>query len=337
MKNKFKFTALIVLFLNLFTQVRCTLVLTESNTVNGTDSVLFLIESGVKLSDIVDLLTSEDILLENDRRIFTRYIIETGIDRNVRWGYYYFYKPTNPESLVEILRKGPVLNLVTIQEGLTVEQVASILKYKASCDSGEFVTLCYESAFIAEVLGKYYDNPENIKTLEGFLFPSSYDFGFGVKPSEAIGIMTVKYFQIEESLKMDNHQSDLNVYEVLILASLIEKEAKIDEERSVIASVYLNRLSKNMLLQCDATILYALGKHKEKVLLSDLEIDSPYNTYKYQGLPPGPICNPGEASLKAAWNPANTSYIYYVAKSDGRHIFSRTYQEHIRATNSVRR
>jgi len=335
-KNKFKVTIFIVLFVSLFTQINCTLIETESNTVNGTDSVLYLIESGVKLSEIVDSLIYKDILLKNDRKFFTRYIIETGLDRNVRWGYYYFYKPTNPESLVEIFRKGPILNLVTIQEGLTVKQIASILKHRASCDSVEFVTLCNDPEFIDEVLSKYYDDTENIKTLEGFLFPSSYDFGFGIQPSEAIEIMTAKYFQIEEGLKMDDHQSNLNIYEVLILASLIEKEAKIDEERPVIASVYLNRLSKNMLLQCDATVLYALGKHKDKVLLSDLEIDSPYNTYKYQGLPPSPICNPGEASLRAAWNPANTSYIYYVAKSDGGHIFSRTYQEHVRATNSVR-
>ena len=112
---------------------------------------------------------------------------------------------------------------------------------------------------------------------------------------------------------------------------MIEREARLDSERKIIAGVIYNRLSKNMPLQIDATVVYALGRHKEMVTYKDLEIDSPYNTYKYAGIPPGPISCPGKASLEAALNPAQHSYYYYVAKGDGSHYFSKTYAEHLQA------
>ncbi len=125
----------------------------------------------------------------------------------------------------------------------------------------------------------------------------------------------------------------MNVKEIITLASIIEREAKLDRERPIISSVFHNRLKKNKLLQSCATVQYALGERKEDLTLKDLEIDSPYNTYKHLGLPPSPIASPGKASIEAALFPEDTDYLYFVAKGDGSHIFSKTYSEHLNAKN----
>jgi UPF0755 protein len=134
--------------------------------------------------------------------------------------------------------------------------------------------------------------------------------------------------QVVEGLRDQIHANDLPLDKIIILASLIEREARVPEDRPLISAVIRNRLQRHMLLQIDASVLYALGHHKEQVLLTDLKVDSPYNTYRYAGLPPGPICSPGLDSIKAALNPARVNYLYYVARPDGRHIFSTTLSEH---------
>lgn len=121
------------------------------------------------------------------------------------------------------------------------------------------------------------------------------------------------------------------------MASLIESEAMLDSERPIISAVYHSRLKIRMRLQCDPTVIYALGGINRRLYYKDLEIDSPYNTYKYYGLPPGPICSPGKASLEAAVNPASVDYLYFVAKGDGSHVFSRTNDEHVNAKNRIKR
>ncbi|MGC9366045.1 MAG: endolytic transglycosylase MltG [bacterium] len=314
----------------------CSLCPLKSNTENGSDSLLFFIPPGSSISEISDSLINRGILIETDKKFFLKTLIADSVDRNLRWGHYYFYLPTNPDSLVSILKQGPIQSLVTIPEGLTIKQIASILQKQANCDSAEVVRLCYSSEFISSLLYEQFENLAQIKSLEGFIFPSSYNFGFGIDPQEALEIMVNKYFEIESEIAPVRHPHGLSRYETLILASLIEKEARFDSEREIIASVYLNRLNRDMPLQCDATVLYALGTHKDKLLFKDLEINSPYNTYMYKGLPPGPIANPGRISLLAAWQPAETDYLYYVAKPDGYHIFSTNYRSHINATNSVR-
>lgn len=303
----------------------------KSNTKNGNDSTLFFIHSGSSVNEIIDSLISNKILLETDKKIFRDLLIRNGIDRNIKWGHYYFYLPTNPESLISMINKSSIQNFVTIPEGLSIEQIANILQEKAGCDSSEFVNLCKDREFIKEILKNTSFDITEIYTLEGFLFPSSYNFGFGITPKEAIEKMIEQFNSIDFIV-----YNNLDKYKTLILASLIEKEAMFDNERSRISSVYINRIKKGMLLQCDATVLYALGYHKKTLLYKDLEIDSPYNTYKYYGFPPTPICNPGEKSIIAAINPEDSEYLYYVAKADGYHIFSKNYSDHINAVRSVR-
>lgn len=306
----------------------------ESSTVNGTDSTVFFIESGSSVKSIIENLEDSGILLSKDRRYFIRALVKNGSDRNIKSGNYILCVPSNPESIAQVLRKGPVHNFVTIPEGLTIEEVAHILQSEASCDSEKFVAICKNPEFISKIFKSYGLDFYPI-SLEGFLFPSSYDFGFGVTPENAAKEMTLLHFKVTDSIEK-RQDTGLGRYESIILASLIEEEAKVDEERSLIASVYINRLRIGMPLQCDATVLYSLGEHRGRLLFKDLEIESPYNTYKNIGLPPTPICNPGKKSIEAAFNPSLTDYLYYVAKDDGTHIFSKTYSEHIRAINIVR-
>ncbi|MBN1150885.1 endolytic transglycosylase MltG [candidate division WOR-3 bacterium] len=306
----------------------------ESSTVNGADSAVFVIESGSSVKEIADNMEKAGILLSEDRRYFLRALVRDGDDRYIKSGNYVLPVPSNPESLALALKKGPVRNFVTIPEGLTIEEVAHTLKSEASCDSGQFVGICKNPEFVSNIFESYGYEFRPV-SLEGFLYPSSYDFGFGVTPEKAAQEMIFLHFKVTDSIEK-NAETGLDGYESVILASMIEKEAKADQERSLIASVYINRLRIGMPLQCDATVLYALGGHRERLLFKDLEIDSPYNTYRNTGLPPTPICSPGKKSIEAAFNPSHTDYLYYVAKDDGTHIFSKTYSEHIKAVNSVR-
>ena len=166
-------------------------------------------------------------------------------------------------------------------------------------------------------------------TLEGYLFPDTYAFPLGTTARQAVHEM-VKRFEREWKPEWNAQLTTLalNRNDIVTLASIIEKEAKRPEERPVISAVYHNRLRKRMLLQADPTVQFALGRHTARVLYKDLEVNSPYNTYKYAGLPPGPIASPGGPSLVAALFPANVSYLYFVADSDGHHEFRTTLAEH---------
>ncbi|MBN1620881.1 endolytic transglycosylase MltG [candidate division WOR-3 bacterium] len=333
-KTRLDFPLLLSAFL-LSSAISCSLPFSgKSSTVDGKDTALFRIKSGSSVNSMMDEMEKEGILLKSDRKYFYRFIIDIKADRSISSGNYLFPVPSNPESLAQRIKRGPVRRYVTIPEGLTIEETASILSQKADCDSILFTKLCRDSVFISSVL-PLETFPKPPLSLEGFLFPSSYDFGFGTGPQRAIEDMISLHFIVTDSL--NNPDKDiLTYYEIIVLASLIEKEAKIDSERSLISSVYMNRLAADMPLQCDATVLYALGGHKEKVYFSDLEVVSPYNTYMHKGLPPGPICSPGKKSIEAAMNPDRTSFLYYVARNDGSHVFSATYAEHVKAVNESR-
>lgn len=175
------------------------------------------------------------------------------------------------------------------------------------------------------------------KSLEGFLFPDTYHFVKGVTAEQIVAKM-LERFQVTcvQAYRTSPPADGRSLSEVLILASLVEAEAKVPAERPTIAGVYMNRLERGMLLQCDATVLYAHGERLKRVLYRDLEINSPYNTYRYPGLPPGPICNPGLDSFKAALHPRRSDYLYYVARGDGSHVFTRTLAEHNAAIRRIR-
>jgi UPF0755 protein len=223
------------------------------------------------------------------------------------------------------------VNTITIPEGFALAQIVPLLAQTLSVPVDSVNAAVADTAMINR-LGVRAAN------LEGYLFPDTYAFPDGTRARDAV-LEMVKRFEREWKPEWNQRLTQLGLdrHQVVTLASIVEREAKIPAERPVIAGVYLNRLGKNMLLQADPTVQYARRQHTARVLLKDLEIDSPYNTYKYPGLPPGPIASPGGPSLVAALYPANVPFLYFVAAPDGHHEFRKTLEEHEQAVRSVRK
>ncbi len=235
--------------------------------------------------------------------------------------------------LAELSKAQPLSRNATFPEGVTLRQVCDILGNAQVTDIRKFEKL-------VSTQGKTVDKdlPNN---LEGYLFPDTYEFAWEPTPLEVARQMTGQFHKVVDPM-WRNYQkkAPLSLKETVILASLVEREAQVPQERPLIAGVYINRLKKGMRLECDATIQYALGSQKPYLTLKDLELESPYNTYKHEGLPPGPIANPGKSSLEAAMHPEPSNYLFYVrndVKNDGSHIFSRTFEEHNDAIRQYQR
>ena len=212
-----------------------------------------------------------------------------------------------------------------------MRQIAGILKRRIDIDSLEFLRLATDRRF-ANSVGIGASN------LEGYLFPDTYKLSWGTTPNGVARVMVEQFNRtFTDSLSKRAEEIDLSLAQVVTLASMIEAEAKDGNERDLISAVYHNRMRRGMLLQCDPTVIYALPDLNRPLLLKDLEVDSPYNTYRYPGLPPGPICNPGRASIVAALYPADVNYLYFVATGEGSHIFSTTLTQHNLARAKVKR
>jgi UPF0755 protein len=243
-------------------------------------------------------------------------------------GEYALRATMSPVQIVQLLRSGKVIqHALTIPEGATVEEIAMLVAAKGLGDRQAIVALASDQAFIAS-LGL------DLPSLEGYLFPDTYYVARGMRERDLLALMvrTLRHNYSAE-IAARAQQMGLSQHEVLILASLVEKEAQLDDERPLIAAVYHNRLRQGMRLQCDPTVIYALGERFDGNLRkADLDVDSPYNTYRYAGLPPGPIASPGRHSIEAAVTPAPVDYLYFVAtKQQGKHQFSRTLAEHNQA------
>lgn len=292
--------------------------------------VSLYVNKGNNLHQVVFKLKEQKIFIQPT--FFLTYAELFKIDRRIHVGKYDLNKGITLAELTEKLTTGKGSSLdVTIPEGLNFKQIAGILKNQAGVDSAGFVEVASDTSFIGEL---NLDAPN----LEGYLFPNTYKLYWGMEPEDVAKIMVKELSNIlGDSLIRRMEQINFSLYQVLTLASLIEAEAQNPEERPIISAVYHNRLNKNMLLQCDPTVIYALPDLDRPLVLKDLEIDSPYNTYKYTGLPPGPINNPGKASILAALYPANVDFLYFVAKGDGSHIFSSTLEEHSLAKMKIKR
>lgn len=304
-------------------------------TIKG-NSVSVMIEEGDSMAKIVERLKQAD-LIENGKWFLILSEV-LGKDRHIQAGRYDFYKGMTLYSVFNKLVRGEVTPIgVLIPEGSTIREIAQILKKEVGIDSAKFVKIATDSQ-VAENLNIPASN------LEGYLFPNTYRLNWGMDPTKLAQIM-VNEFKNTFTPVLSERAKEIHfsVHDVVTLASMIEAEAKDGKEREMISAVYHNRLKLGMLLQCDPTVIYALGLNHPQgftsappLLIKDLDIDSPYNTYKYPGLPPGPICNPGKASIMAALYPANVDYLYFVAKGDGTHIFSLTLDEHNRAKNGMK-
>lgn len=227
-------------------------------------------------------------------------------------------------TIARLIAEGRVAtSWVTIPEGYTLRQIAQLMQERGVADADELLRLATQEG---DTFTASFPLPKN---LEGYLFPNTYRLPRGTGARTAIqSMLSLLDREVYQKYRSDIERSGFTFHQILTIASLIEREAKVPEDRPLISAVIRNRLRRGMKLEVDATVLYALGKHKSRVLYRDLEVDSDYNTYRRRGLPPGPIANPGVACIEAALRPAQVDYLYYVARPDGSHIFTRTLQEH---------
>jgi UPF0755 protein len=282
---------------------------------------------------IADMLVDAGVI--RHKIPFLIYLRIRNLGRYVQAGEYRFVGKETPQRIAQRLLKGDVyFKSITIPEGLTADETIDLLVQNGLGERDELKQLLWKTDLIKDL------NP-NATNLEGYLFPETYRFGHSAN-SEIIIKALVDQFRkrIHKVLESQPHRPASEIPRIAIIASMIEKEVKTKEEGPLVASVFMNRLQRGMPLACDATIIYAMklvGAYKGKLHRSDLVMHSPYNTYLNLELPPGPIANPGENALRAAINPAKTSFLYYVSRNDGTHQFSKNLQTHELAVNRYQR
>jgi UPF0755 protein len=250
----------------------------------------------------------------------------SGTARRLQAGEYRFDRPMSAFDAVGKIARGEVdLLPVTFPEGLSVVEMSRIFEASGRGTAASFVDAARQTSLIRSLDPQAHD-------LEGYLFPDTYALPRDAGAADVVQVMVERFLQIlTPDLQSAAESRGLSVRQLVTLASLVEKETARAEERPLIAAVYANRLRIGMGLQCDPTVIYALqlaGRFDGNLRRDDLLFDSPYNTYKYAGLPPGPIAAPGKGSLEAAARPAETPYLYFVSRNDGSHEFARTLEEH---------
>jgi len=283
-----------------------------------------VIPQGATVKEIAQLLHEKGVI--KSAKAFEMFVRLAGREREIKAGIYEFDLPMYPSELLDKLVGGELkLRRVTIPEGLTIRDVDALLSSQGVIAKGEFEGYCYDP----DVVGRY---GIEAKSLEGFLFPDTYLVAYDVSVEGLADAMTERFWEVfSPNLRRDAEERGMSVLEAVTLASMIEKETALSHERPLISAVFHNRLRKGMKLQCDPTVIYGLEDFDGNLTKDDLNNPHPYNTYVHSGLPPGPICNPGRASLVAAVRPADVDYLYFVAKQDGTHHFSSVYSEHYKA------
>ncbi|WP_429190808.1 endolytic transglycosylase MltG [Fusobacterium sp. PH5-44] len=273
------------------------------------------IKSNVSLRESMSKL---EISKEIPFRLYLKYIRNGGKD--IKAGYYSLNNRMNAIELIDVLEKGKEKAYkVTVPEGYTIAQIIAIFEKDGKIDKDKFY------AELKNINDFPYKTPEG--NFEGYFYPETYYI-----PEYANEKMIINIF-LNEFLRRfppDKYTDKEEFYKKLVMASILEREAKVNDEKPIMASVFYNRLKINMVLASDATVNYIYNYEKRRMLYKDLEVKSPYNTYKNKGLPPAPICNPTTISVSAAYNPADTDYLFFVATGEGgRHFFSKKYQEHL--------
>jgi UPF0755 protein len=294
-----------------------------------------ILPQGVSFSAVTDSLHAHAVIASP--RSFKLLARVRGVDRSVHAGVYEFPAGITPWKVLTMLSRGQKAALrFTVPEGLTILDVASLASEKLGVRADSFVAAARDSVAARKIL----DLPA--PSFEGFLRPETYLVPADVSARELVRIMAEasnEEWQPGWNARLDSLK--MRRLELVTLASIVEGEARVDEERETIAGVYHNRLRMGMALQADPTVQYAIslktGRRKPRLFIKDYAFASPYNTYLHPGLPPGPVNSPSRRSIEAALYPANVRYLYFVADSNGRHVFSRTYGEHLRAIRKIRR
>ena len=326
LKRMFFSFAVIVIFI----AVSAILIYQSLNAPYGEGSeITIIIKEGMSTHDISELLFNEKLIRYPG---FLRWLcVYRHLDRALMAGKYRLKPSMRVKEILDTLTRGDILyENVTIPEGLTIKETASLLSQKIGIDASRFESLCRkrETAEKLEI---------DASDLEGYLFPETYSLFWGIDEFEVIENMVTQFFKVvDETMIHQATISGMTLKNMVILASIIELEARLDEERPIISQVYHKRLKIGMTLGADPTLQFALGE-KRRLTSKDKKIKSPYNTYLHAGLPPGPICSPGKASLIAALEPADTNFLYFVARGDGSHVFSKTNRDHINAKNRIKR
>ncbi|OEF99233.1 hypothetical protein BHF71_09585 [Vulcanibacillus modesticaldus] len=308
----------------------------QIQAVNPTEKEKFTvtIPQGSSTSEIAEILKKEQLI--KNKLFFKSYVNYLGYDMQLKAGYYELSRSMNLTQIIKIIAKGNnKIDSVrfTIPEGYTVEQIAARLAQQGLVQQDKFIQLAKDGDFDYTFIKQIPDNKDIKYRLEGYLFPNTYEVKKGATEREIINLM-LEQFAKEWDPSWDKLIADkqLTIHQIVTIASIIEREVMVEKERPIVSGVIYNRLNKNWKLQIDATIQYILGKQKERLMYADLEVDNPYNTYLNNGLPPGPISNPGLSSIKAALFPENNDYFFYVTKKNntGEHYFATTYNEHLR-------
>lgn len=299
-------------------------------------SVKVEIQSGSTTSDIAKILKENNLI--RDKNVFRIVSRIKGTEGKLKAGFYEFDSSMTPEEILNKLvvggKDGETIKF-TIPEGFTIEEIAEKLANENIINKDKFIDLTYDIEKFSKEYKFLNDIPEKMN-MEGYLYPNTYQIYKDSTEYEIIKRMLDEFNnKYNEIIKNKEIPLDLSVYELITLASLVEREAKVDKDRNLVSSVIYNRLKIDMPLQIDATIQYALENRKEKLTYDDLEVDSIYNTYKNKGLPVGPICSPGIESINSSLNPENTDYIFYVLKKDGsgEHFFTDDYNEFLKVKN----
>ncbi len=300
-------------------------------TLHNALPIQITIEKGVSPQDISDSLFGNGVIRSSKQFLIAAKLL--GVSRKLQAGDYLFYKKVtnNYQVLKKLFRGQTMLIKVTFPEGLRSEKIAGIFLEKMKIDSAEFMNVIRDTLFIRQ-LGL------NVACLEGYLYPDTYYFSSKMSAEEMIRIMVTQFkkmFTVEMAERAE--EIGMSVHDVVILASIVEGEAVLDSERKSIAALYQNRLKRHMRLQADPTIQYIIDDGPRRLLSKDLKIKSPYNTYLNAGLPPGPVNNPGLASIMAVLHPDSVNYLYMVANGDGSHTFSRSLSDHLDAKRHLDR
>ena len=293
------------------------------------NAVVVDIPQGSGLKALSELLHRKGVV--DHPRLFALAAKLKGAAGSLKAGEYSLSPAMSYASILDALKRGRVLmHKVVIPEGFTMEQIAGRLAGTGLADADRFLAACRDRDLLDRLGVK-------ANSLEGYLFPDTYRFRRGLSESRLASAMVKRFLAEWDRLKPLAAKSGLGRYQAVTLASIIEKEVMQGAERPLVSAVYHNRLKKGMRLQADPTVIYGIKDFDGNLTKSDLKTDTPYNTYTREGLPPGPICSPGAASLAAALLPAKVKYLYFVAKGDGTHRFSTTYREHSRAVRKYQR
>ncbi len=289
-----------------------------------------MIVRGANARQIARLLKEKKVISRPDHFLLAVKVLHA--KTKLKAGLYHLPRGVSNVRLVSILEKGRAAEIkVSLPEGIRSEKMAGIFQRKVGLDSVQFLALVRDTVFVHKM-------GVQANSLEGYLYPDTYFFTYGVQAPEVLRTLVGHFWKVyNDSLKARTEELGWTVHQVVTLASIVEGEARVDSERALISAVYHNRLKRGMLLQASPTVQFLLPDGPRRLLKRDLEIDSPYNTYRYPGLPPGPINNPGRKSLLAALWPAPVRYLYFVANGDGTHTFSYTLAQHLRAKRKLDR